>query len=90
MSLPWQSGNKKLSVSEAGGRINIVYEGKVAVSLRLGGDLSVTVPENLLDHVKGLCASRRTVTQRIKWSILSVTKYMRKKLSKITFRGGFF
>ncbi|KAJ8332875.1 hypothetical protein SKAU_G00417710 [Synaphobranchus kaupii] len=82
VSLPWQSHDRKLSVSAAGGTVSVLYGGKVTVTLRGSGELSVTVPDTLLGHVKGLCSSHRTKAQKTKWSFLSVTKYMKKKLGK--------
>ncbi|KAJ8289737.1 hypothetical protein GJAV_G00004700 [Gymnothorax javanicus] len=90
VSLPWQSRDKKLSVSKVEGAVSVQYGGKMVVTLNASGEIIVTAPDTLLSHVRGLCASHRTKTQRTKWSLVSITKYMRKRLRKVFTQKLFF
>ncbi|XP_064161333.1 IgGFc-binding protein-like isoform X1 [Anguilla rostrata] len=83
--LPWQSPNGTLLVSEAGGAVSVQYRGGegATVSVSAGGDLSVTVPNGLLDRVSGLCAPHRTQAQRAAWGRLSITKQAAAQLGRV-------
>ncbi|XP_061111392.1 IgGFc-binding protein-like [Conger conger] len=83
VSLPWVSKKKRLEVNKTDRDINILYHGKVAVTLRIQGDMSVTVSRSLLSHVRGLCASHRPGPQKIKWSHMAFTKNMKNLLGKL-------
>ncbi|XP_069040704.1 IgGFc-binding protein-like [Lepisosteus oculatus] len=56
VTLPWKA-SEKLTVTLAEGAVVVVHDGKAVMRLNAAGDLSVTVPNELIGGVKGLCGT---------------------------------